>query len=95
MGAGSKTSRAKLSTTVSSETYRFLENMVSSGEASNLAEAVDKIIARVRQLESRKRLAQATTQYFNQMASKALAEEATLAHDLVSAGSAIDFDQEL
>ncbi len=95
MGIKIKLSRAKLSTTVSPETYRFLENMVSSGVASSLAEAVDTAIARVRQLENRKRLALATTQYFDQMLSTAAAEEDALADDLASAGAAIDFDQEL
>ena len=88
-------SRAKLSTTVSQDTYRFLEGMVSSGEVSNLAEAVDTVIERVRQIENRKRLALATTQYFDQMPSKAVAEEDALAGDLASAGTAIDFDREL
>ena len=93
--AGTKTARAKLSTTVSQETYEFLEHMVDSGEVSSMAEAVDRSIARVRQLENRKRLAVATARYFEQMDPEATAEENALARDMAAAGSEIDFDKEL
>lgn len=95
MGAGTKTARAKLSTTVSQATYEFLEQMVDSGEVSSMAEAVDRSIARVRQLENRKRLAAATARYFEQLSQEAMAEENALAQDMAAAGSEIDFDKEL
>jgi hypothetical protein len=92
--AGPKMARAKLSTTVSQETYEFLEQMVDSGEAATIAEAVDQSIARVRQLENRKRLAQATARYFEQMSSQTMAEENALGEDLAAAVREIDFDKE-
>ena len=45
--------REKLSTTVSAETYQFLQEMVDQGEAANLAEAVDSVVTRIRRLENR------------------------------------------
>ena len=41
MSATPKMAREKLSTTVSADTYQFLQEMVEQGEAANLAEAVD------------------------------------------------------
>ena len=89
-----KTTRTKLSTTVSPETLEFLERKVASGEAASLAEAVDIVIRKVRQLENRQRLAAATARYFDELEPRAAAEESTIAHDFASAASGIDFDQE-
>jgi Arc/MetJ-type ribon-helix-helix transcriptional regulator len=90
-----KMPRAKLSTTVSQETYEFLEQMVDSGQAASMADAVDRSIAKVRQLENRKRLAAATAQYFDQMDANAMAEEVAQGQDMAEAASGIDFDKEL
>jgi len=90
-----KANRAKLSTTVSPETLQFLEHKVASGEAATLAEAVDGIIRKARQLENRQRLAMATARYFDELEPRAAAEENTIGHDLASAADAIDFDREL
>jgi hypothetical protein len=46
-------------------------------------------------LENRKRLAAATTRYFEQMDPEVMAEENALAQDMAAAGSGIDFDKEL
>lgn len=94
VGTGPKTARAKLSTTVSQETYKFLEQMVDSGEAASIAEAVDQSIARVRLLENRRRLALATAQYFDHMSQEATAQENALGRDMAAASGEIDFDQE-
>lgn len=95
MGASPKAAREKLSTTVSSETYEFLQNMVSEGEVASLAEALDAVVARIRRLENRKRLAAATTTYFEQLDPKAAREEQELAERMGSTGSKIDFDKEI
>jgi hypothetical protein len=92
--AGTKMARAKLSTTVSQETYEFLEHMVDSGEASTIADAVDRSIAKVRQLENRKRLAAATAQYFEQMDASAVVEENALGQEMAATAWEIDFDKE-
>lgn len=95
MGLPARVAREKLSTTVSAETYRYLEQKVQSGEVSTIAEAVDRSIWKVRQIENRERLAKATAHYFDELAPRAAAEEGSLAHDLVSAATGIDFDKEL
>jgi len=95
MSAAPKMARAKLSTTVASETYEFLERMVERGQAATLAEALDASIRRVRQLENRRRLADATTRYFEHSGSQILAEEDALAKDMMSAANDIDFEQEI
>jgi hypothetical protein len=87
--------RTKLSTTVAAETYEFLEQMVECGQAATLADALDASISKVRQLENRKRLAEATTRYFEQLSPQILAEENALARDMMSAANAIDFDEEI
>jgi hypothetical protein len=91
----SKLGRAKLSTTVAAETYEFLKAMVHEGQAGSLAEALDAAIEKVRQLENRKRLADATARYFDHLEPRAVAEENALAKDMMSGGSTIDFDQEI
>jgi hemerythrin-like domain-containing protein len=95
MGAATKMARAKLSTTVASETYEFLEQMVERGQAATLAEALDTSISKVRRLENRRRLADATARYFEQLEPHIMAEENALTKDMMSAASTIDFDQEI
>lgn len=90
-----KTTRTKLSTTVSPKTLEYLERKVASGEAATLAEAVDTVIRKVRHLENRQRLAAATARYFDELEPRAAVEESAIAHDFASAAGAIDFDQEL
>lgn len=69
--------------------------MVRHGEASTLAEALDAAIEKVRRLENRKRLADATARYFDRLEPQAVVEENALVKDMMSAGSTIDFDQEI
>lgn len=89
-----KPARAKLSTTVAPENYQYLTAMVSSGQASSVAEAVDRVVTRVRRIENRRRLEQATTAYFESLSPEALAEEKEMTSDLVAAVKGMDFDRE-
>lgn len=95
MSASTKMAREKLSTTVSAETYQFLQAMVDHGEAANLAEAVDAVVSRMRRVENRRRLADATAKYFEQLPAKVQIEEQELAEDLSAVAGAIDFDNEI
>jgi hypothetical protein len=87
--------REKLSTTVSPETHEFLLNMVKKGEVATLAEAIDALVARIRRLENRRRLAAATAAYFEQLDAAGEQEEHEMAARLSSAASKIDFDSEI
>jgi hypothetical protein len=89
-----KPARAKLSTTVAPENYRYLTTLVKSGKASSLAEAVDEAIENLRRAQNRRRLSQATAEYFDSLSPDALAEESSLADSLHEAASRIDFDHE-
>jgi hypothetical protein len=91
----SKASRAKLSTTVAPENYRYLTALVKSGKARSLAEAVDEAVEHLRRSENRRRLAKATAQYFEALSPEALAEEAAFAESMQTAAKGIDFDREL
>jgi len=90
-----KPARAKLSTTVAPENYRYLTSLVKSGKASSLAEAVDEAIERLRRSENRRRLAKATTEYFESLSPEAVVEENSLANSLSKSAEGIDFDSEL
>ena len=89
----SRPTRTKLSTTVAPENYRYLEALIESGRAGNLAAAVDLAIRRARRLENRQRLAAATTAYFENLSPEAIEEERTLGRALTRAAAGIDVDR--
>lgn len=84
--------RRKISTTVAPETHHYLEGLVSTGKAANLAEAVDISVARARRMESRMRLERDTAAYFNKLSGKALEEEQQLATALDQMADEVDID---
>lgn len=86
--------RAKLSTTVAPETIRFLQHKVESGEAGSVSEALDAVVARIRRLENRRRLSEATARYFDELDETAVGEETALGASLSSMASQIDVDKE-
>jgi hypothetical protein len=95
MSATPKMAREKLSTTVSAETHRFLQEMIEQGEVASLAEAVDAVVDRIKRIENRRRLANATAKYFAQLPAQAEAEEQEIGQDLSAAAGAIDFDAKI
>ncbi len=86
--------RAKLSTTVAPENYQYLTAMVSSGQASSVAEAVDRVVTRVRRIENRRHLEHATAAYFESLSPEALAEENEMATNLAAAVEGMEFERE-
>lgn len=90
-----KAARTKLSTTVSPETFRYLNALVKSGRARNLAEALDTAIGNVRRAENRRRLAKATAEYYESLSPTELASENALSQAMSAASSKVDFDHEL
>lgn len=90
-----KAARAKISTTLAPENYRFLTALVKAGKARNLAEAVDEAVENLRRTQNRRRLAAATSAYFDALTPQELAEEEALASSLHQAAKKIDFDNEL
>jgi len=62
--------RQKLSTTVSAESYEYLQQLVLSRKARSLAHAVDYAVAHVRRAENRKQLEESTAAYFAHLHAK-------------------------
>ena len=85
--------RKKLSTTISPESYEFLEELIKSGLAPNLAGALDLALASVRQSRNRERLERATASYFENLEGEPLAEENTLPEKLTDASRDVNFDE--
>jgi hypothetical protein len=56
---------------------------------------VDSIVSRIRRLENRRRLADATAHYFERLDPKAEADERALTEGLSAAAGAIDFDTDI
>lgn len=86
--------RAKLSTTVESANFEYLETLVRNGKAHSLAEAVDRAVRLLRRAENRRSLERATAAYFEGLMPEAANEENALANSLHSAAEGIDYDLE-
>jgi len=85
--------RKKLSTTVSPEGYAFLRGMIRAGKADNLAQAVDLVLAEFRRIENRRKLAQATAQYYEGASQAAIDEENSLAVAFDATAGEINADE--
>jgi hypothetical protein len=84
--------RKKLSTTISPEGYAFLRSLIRSGRAESLAQAVDLALEEVRQIENRRRLEQATAEYYASASQEAIDEENSLATAFAATAGEIDID---
>lgn len=87
-----RTQRRKLSTTVSAETEAYLENLVATGKAATIAEAVDLAVARSRRAERRAHLERATAAYFAGLSAETAATEAELEARVAQMADEVDFD---
>ena len=84
--------RKKLSTTISPEGYAFLRSLIRSGRAESLAQAVDFALEEVRQIENRRKLEQATAEYYANASQEAIDEENNLATSFAAGAGEIDID---
>jgi hypothetical protein len=78
--------RKKLSATISANSYAYLQQLVKSGRAESVGEAVDKAVEMVRRLDNRAILERQTAAYFKGLTYEAAAEETDL-EDALSAAS--------
>jgi hypothetical protein len=85
--------RMKISTTIAPEGYAFLQALIKSGKAQNLAEAMDVVLEEIRRADNRQRLERATAAYYESASQEAIDEENQLAASL--SGSVADalFDE--
>ncbi|MBS1851875.1 MAG: hypothetical protein JST79_13255 [Acidobacteria bacterium] len=86
--------RQKISTTISPAALAYFEQIIASGEAQTLAEAIDLSVERLRTYENRERLESDTADYFARLSPEALAEETSLGNALSQSASGIDVDRE-
>lgn len=84
----------KISTTVSSATLAYLEQLIEKGAARSLADAIDSVVQRLLVYENRERLANDTAAYFDGLSPEAMEEENQFAAALSSGVKGIDFDRE-
>ena len=94
MASPSRVTREKISTTISSASLAYLEQLIEKGEARTLADAIDSVVQKLLIYENRERLANDTAAYFDNLSPEALEEENQLAAALSSSAKGIDFDRE-
>ena len=93
MATSARLTRQKISTTISSETLAYLEDLIRKGEARTLADALDLAVKRLLIYENRERLANDTASYFDNMTDAESAEEQRLEAALSQSSAGIDFDR--
>src|SRR2546428_2150198 len=94
MATTARLTRQKISTTISSATLSYLEDLIRRGEARTLAEAIDLAVRQLLIYENRERLANDTAAYFANMTDEEAEEERRLEAALSQSAAGIDFDQD-
>jgi hypothetical protein len=84
MASPVRLTREKISTTISSVSLAYLEQLIQKDEARTLADAIDLTV----------RLANDTAAYFDNLSPEAAEEENRLAEALSNSAKGIDFDRE-
>ena len=84
--------RRKISTTIAPESYRYLQSLLATGKANNLAGALDLALMRLRRADNRARLERDTAAYFQNLSANAAAEEVRLETALDRSADEMDFD---
>ncbi len=85
--------RLKISTTIAPETHEYLADLVESGSATSMAEALDRTVLRARSADSMELLAQDTAAYFQALRGSAAAEESRLEAAVAQIADEINLDQ--
>jgi hypothetical protein len=93
MATAPKLNRQKISTTIAPETLGYLQEIIESGEAATLAEAIDTAVQRLLVIENRERLERDTAAYFENLTEEEDAEERALENALAQTAKGIDVDR--
>jgi hypothetical protein len=93
MATSPRLTRQKISTTVSSVTFSYLEQSIQDGKARNLADAIDLAVEQLLVYENRERLANDTAAYFENMTDEEAAEEQKLEAAISQSAAGINFDE--
>jgi predicted AAA+ superfamily ATPase len=94
MASSVRLTREKISTTISSVSLAYLEQLIQKDEARTLADAIDLTVQKLLVFENRERLANDTAAYFDNLSPEAAEEENRLAEALSNSAKGIDFDRE-
>jgi hypothetical protein len=93
MASPTRLTRQKISTTISPDALSYFEQLIETGEARTLADAIDLAVRKLLVYENRERLANDTAAYFANMTEEEAVEERRLEAALSSSAAGIDFDQ--
>jgi hypothetical protein len=93
MATSPRITRQKISTTVSSTTFSYLERSIQEGKARNLADALDLAVEQLMIYENRERLANDTAAYIDNMTEEEAAEEQKLEAAISQSATGINFDE--
>lgn len=93
MATSPRLTRQKISTTISSSTLAYLEQLIRDGRARTLAGAIDLAVKQLLVYENRERLANDTAAYFENMTEEEADEEKKLEAALSQSAAGIDFDE--
>ena len=91
MATTARFARQKISTTISPQSFEYLERQIREGNARTLAEALDAAIEQLLAYENRERLSADTEAYFNNMTEDEAAEEQRLEAALAQSAAGVDF----
>ena len=94
MATQARQTREKISTTISSASLSYLEQLIEKREARSLADAIDYVVRKLQVFENRERLANDTAAYFDGMSPEEAEEESRLGAALAGSVKGIDFDHE-
>lgn len=94
MATLARTSRQKISTTISPQSLAYLEAVIDKGEANTLADAIDLSLERLFAYQSRERLATDTAAYYERLSPEEEKEDLDLAAALADSARGIDIDRE-
>jgi hypothetical protein len=86
------TRRKKISTTIAPEGHAFLQSLIASGKAQNLAEAIDLVLDEIRRTENRAKLEHAMEAYYENLSPEAIAEENEIAAAFSRSAHEINLD---
>ena len=93
MATSARLTRQKISTTISSASLAYLEQLINDGQARTLADAIDLAVERLLVYENRERLANDTAAYFENMTEEEAEEEQKLEAALSQSAAGINFDE--
>jgi hypothetical protein len=83
-GANRRKNRRKISTTIAAESYAYLQHLIGSGKAQNMAEAIDSVLEESLRANNRARNEKAARDYYENATIGEITDENEIAATLVA-----------